>query len=97
MELVGAVLQARLGVEALDDLEVVRDLVRGEAHLPPDLRVLVALELLHVVAHHDVGGRALQAQVLELQAQALVRSRAATPAGSRPCTMRSAFSTSSIG
>ena len=36
-----------------------------------DLGVLVALELLQVVAHHQVGGRALEPEVPELQAQAL--------------------------
>ena len=69
--LVQAVAVAGLGVEALDDLEMVRHLVGGERHQAADLRVLMALELLQAVAHHHVRGRALEPEVLELQAQAL--------------------------
>ena len=67
----GGVAVARARGEPLDDLEVVRHLVRGEPHLPRDLRVLVALELLDVVAHHDVGGRVLETKHPELDAEAL--------------------------
>jgi hypothetical protein len=60
------------------------DLVRAQPHLPPDLRVLVALELLHVLAHHDVGGRALQAQIAELEAEAFAEVARRHPRGIEP-------------
>ena len=50
---------------------MVRHLVGREPHLARDLRVLVALQLLHVVADHHVGGRALEPEQPQLDAQAL--------------------------
>ena len=81
MDRSGLWLEPGLGIEPLDDLELVRDLLGGEAHLAADLRVLVALQLLHEVADHAVGGRALEAEVPELQAQALLEVAARHPGG----------------
>ena len=73
LRLARVVAAARLRIEVTDDLDVFLEILNRQSELAGDLRDLMVLQQPEVVGDDLVGGRPLEAEVAELQQQALLQ------------------------